>query len=382
MANARTADMVAQGVLDDPNDLGGPNDPNDPNDLGDPNALDDMDDEAAFVSGDESESESDGELDPEDDPGPAPAPAEVMTAASMFVCTDVARVAPPAPGAFEALARGCRPGGLVRAVNSNFGHVAAPGWEPWLKSPRARPAAGDAPGVPPPRRGQGDSTCFNSAIEPVVCLAPGVHPAGLPRDVKVYKIKFFPSTGEIQIPGVVAADRSDGVEVVAALVAWLNSPEGSPLGTGPRPVAVASHRPKMLNYKWAVDWAPLGARADRALVDIRELAAALDPAAAPPRGRREANPAPLPPPPFPVSEVAPPVNDVKVSFKLATGDGRRARVNFFQSGRVNLLGAADERTASEARRWLAELLSTRWGDLARLRPLTDAERARARASAN
>ena len=336
----------------------------------------------------DSDIDSDGEVDPADDPGPAPAAAAVMTAAVMFVCTDVARVEPPAPGAFEALARGCRPGGLVRVVNSNFGHVTAAGWDAWLKVARPRPLPGAAPGMAPPaRRGQGDSTCFNSAIEPVVCLAPGDRPAGTPRVVKVYKIKFFPSTGEIQIPGVVAADRSDGVAVVAALVAWLNSPEGSPPGTGPRPVAVAAHRPKMLNYKWAVDWVPLGARAARALVDIRELAAALDPAAARQRQRQRPRPAgappplPLPLPPFPVSEVAPPVNDVKVSFKLATGDGRRARVNFFQSGRVNLLGAADERTATEARRWLGELLAARWSDLVRLRPLTDAERARARAAA-
>ena len=140
----------------------------------------------------------------------------------------------------------------IVALNCNFGHKCLPGYEKYLKL-KPKKAVGT-------RKGQGDRTCFNSALEPVIVLDRGDIPPS-----KVYYMKCFPSTGEVQVPGVLLPDMSDGTEAVNAWVGLLNycglgdaDNEGDPLN-----IAVIRSRPNMINFKFRIKRA-----SPRVLIDL------------------------------------------------------------------------------------------------------------------
>lgn len=263
----------------------------------------------------------------------------------------------------------------IGAVNSNYGHYAQPGYERYLKLPGQR----RAPRRPPPagrrpRKLQGDGTCFNSAIEPVMVTD---HP-GIPatRD-KVYLVKCFSTTGKTQVPGGLLPDFGDARSVLRRWVGVLNAlgaGEADPDGR-PRAVEIESEGPNMLNFKFQVALAPpnmlirLSALSAYfgALETFRYHAGSV---------RREAELLrALPPgadlviPPYRIAEVAGGQLDVKFSCRFL-GAGGKTRLNIFQEGKVNILGAKSYEAAGEIYRFLYDLFARCWGVFvsARLQP--------------
>ena len=344
-------------------------------------------------------------------------PATPLSELKLFVCTYVGRLSNLHMDVDELTARLCHaPRGALLAVNSNYGHACQPGHEALLKAPaRAAPARPVLRGRP--RKGQGDGTCFNSADEPIIGLAGATS--------KVYKTKVFPSTGEFQAPGVLNADLSDGHAALVTLAEYMNmlglgdSADGTPgppwaqlrkaaeesacagnpdalpeyrraLGAyaavppaGARlAVGIESEGPKMLNYKFRIVRS-----CPRILINLvvfstylsaleglpaaatpAQVAAAVTAAAAA-RGINMAAVS-IVTPPFPIRETNPPVDDVKVSFRFRSGR-RMPRVNVFQGGKVNILGADSIDCAQRIYGFFMELFTVNWSQFICLQPLRD-----------
>jgi hypothetical protein len=348
-------------------------------------------------------------------------PATPLSDLKLFVCTYVGRLSNLHMDVDELTARLCHaPHGALLAVNSNYGHACQPGHEALLKAP-ARPAAARPVLRGRPRKGQGDGTCFNSAVEPIIGLA-GAAGAALS---KVYKTKVFPSTGEFQAPGVLNPDLSDGHAALVTLAEYLNMlgigdsadgtpgphwaqlrkaaeesacagnpdalpayrraltayaavpPEGARLAIG-----IESEGPKMLNYKFrimrscprilinlvmfstylsALEGLPVGATPINVAAAVAASAAA--------RGINMAAVATVMPP-FPIRETNPPIDDVKVSFRFRSGR-RMPRVNVFQGGKVNILGADSIECARRIYNFFMELFTVNWSQFICLQPLRD-----------
>jgi hypothetical protein len=300
-----------------------------------------------------------------------------LTPLTLFVCTYVAKLDNLNINFVDLTAILCaNPRGVLVAVNSNFGHACQPGYERLLKAPKPPPAR-CVPARGRARKVQGDGTCFNSAVEPILSVD---HP-GIGGD-KVYKVKCFPTTGETQVPGVICPDLSDGHTVLDAFVAYLNG-----LGVGnPDPadaarrleIGIAHEQPKMLNYKCSVIRS-----SPRILVNLRALAlymhglelvravegVALTEAQA---ARFDGWPVVLLPP-YPVRETKPPTDDVKVSFRFRGAD-RAPRINIFQEGKINILGADSTESAQKIYDFFVQLFTSNWAMLVCLQPRRDHER--------
>ena len=121
------------------------------------------------------------------------------------------------------------------AVNSNFVHACNDKYPHLLKdlSKVERRIAS----FKRPRKLQGDGSCFNGAVE--VCLREAM-PGPSAGQGHIYKVKLFPGTGTVQLPGVVREDLSDGKMVVDMLADLLGVPRPPPEATSI----------KMLNYNF------------------------------------------------------------------------------------------------------------------------------------
>jgi hypothetical protein len=253
----------------------------------------------------------------------------------------------------------------LAVVNSNYGNCCfRPGYEAYVSRRK--------PDREKPRKVQGNGSSFNSAVELVLALELPDSPPG-----KVYRAKLFPSRLSIQIPGVIRADLTDGnlaIEEVARILSAL----GVPVRPGPPGEA------RLINHKFC-----LQRRSPRVLVNLGALGAlvlGLERA-----GLHAGAPAPaealaavaaeagLPPaelaaalPPYPLRETKCATNDVKLSFKFQVG-GRNPRVNVFQRGKVNILGAAAFSTAPEIHAFFVRLFGAFWRQLVAVVPLSDAE---------
>jgi hypothetical protein len=301
-----------------------------------------------------------------------------LTALKLFVCMYVAQLEGPRIGFVELsriIVANLR--GAVVVLNSNFDHGCQPGYEFLVKRPKP-PVVRAAPARARPRKVQGDGTCFNSAVEPILSIEhPDVDPA------KVYKVKYFPTTGETQVPGVLCADLSDGAAVLRAFVSYLNELGlGAADAHGQRPVfRTILEQPKMLNYKFRIIRST-----PRMLIDLQALTAYMSaleatrmagagPCSEAHAGRFAAWPAAILPP-FPIRETKPPTDDVKVSFRFR-GETRSPRINVFQEGKINILGADTVEVAYRIYDFFVRLFSANWVALICLRPRSDAERRRA-----
>ena len=106
--------------------------------------------------------------------------------------------------------------GSLIAINSNFTHRCQPGFEMYLKPVIKLNKKKEE--FTKKRQGQGDGTCFNSSIEMIISLDDNPTPS----DQKIYKVKLFPTTGNVQIPGVFEQDLSDGLAVLEKTAFILN----------------------------------------------------------------------------------------------------------------------------------------------------------------
>jgi hypothetical protein len=305
---------------------------------------------------------------------------------------------------------GRNPRGIVLAVNSNFNHSCQPGYEHLIKRPKERVVA-TGPQKSKTRTLQGDGTCFNSAVEPVIQIK---HP-GL-RAGKRYNVKCFPTTGETQIPGGIMPDFSDANAVLDALVAYINElrlgdlvtppapapvPRGAPPATGGagRPLAaieaaaraaarevelkdaprklvtVAKRESSMINYKFR-----LNRNSPRILLNLHRLARYMGilertklvrgkvPTTAQLQLFSDWDVIVLPP--YLVRETKPPVEDGKASFRFVVGT-RMPRVNAFLMGKINILGANSPECGDAIYAFLQELLRANWTMFVGLEPRRD-----------
>jgi hypothetical protein len=287
-----------------------------------------------------------------------------LTPLTLFVCTYVAKLGNLHCNFVDLTAQLCeRPHGVLVAINSNYGHACQPTYEHLVKAPkvalaRKTPLRGHV------RKVQGDGTCFNSAVEPILKIShPGI------SDEKIYKLKCFPSTGETQIPGVICADLSDGRAVLHAFVEYLNELKVGDIdaATGERKVIeIVTEQPKMLNYKFRIIRS-----CPRLLINIRALA---DYMSVLERGHMMPAGWVLIDTPYPIRETKPPTDDVKVSFRFKA-DTRSPRINIFQEGKINILGAESIESAQRIYEFFVNLFETNWAALISLQPRKDAERA-------
>lgn len=95
------------------------------------------------------------------------------------------------------------PTGVVKVLDSNFGHKAQPGYEDKIKQPKKKSE----------RKVQGDGSCFNSCVE-----------ARLEREgeTELRHVKCFPTRGGVQVVGCRESDCSDGIWNIERWVEYLN----------------------------------------------------------------------------------------------------------------------------------------------------------------
>lgn len=311
-----------------------------------------------------------------------PAPA-VLTEPKLFLCTYAAEVAGLKKGVEElkGLLTARWP---VVALNSNFSHSCLPGYESLVKTvPRSQQGGapsekGAKPSIAKPRKLQGDGTCFNSSIEPVVRLGA---PDG--RSGRNYFMRVFPTSGEIQVAGVVSCDLSDGAAAVDALVAWLDSFDAVKQrredGKGLVPIRLVpgSNHPTLMNVRFRIHLS-----CDRVLLNLQAITEYLRAAAA---GVPSARFPALVPLPYTARELKAAIGEPKVTFVFLVpvegGEPRKPRINIFQSGKINILGSNCPETSMRIYEWFVRVYSDYWGELVCLKPRRDRDRPRATAAA-
>lgn len=247
----------------------------------------------------------------------------------------------------------------VVAINSNYGHFALPEYEKFIKRPKKKLLQNRT------RKIQGDGTCFNSAIEPVIKLNDNTD--------KYYLIKCFPTTGETQIPGVIRGDLSDADEVLDIFVNYLNDLNVN-VGIDGKKITVINKQPKMLNYKFR-----LNKDSDNILINLinlNEYFYLLEQyKIIKTNNENYVNKLNdfwnMVYPPFFIKEVKSSVDDIKVSFKIQTSINKFPRINIFQSGKINVLGANNEDSIKLFYQFISELFTKNWDKLINIKPVKD-----------
>ena len=282
-------------------------------------------------------------------------PIEVFTKLNLFVCTYVAKLGNININ-FEELTYILMKNlsGNVLAINSNYGHAAQKGYEHFIKSPKTK-TKNNTQIKNRTRKMQGDGTCFNSAIEPIIKL----------NDNKCYFIKCFPTTGETQIPGVIEQDNSDGHKVLLMFIDYLNKLK---LGTVENDIVkdiyIINEGPKMLNYKFRLNIVH-----DRILINLINLTEYLMVL----KNNIKDTDWNIVSLPFIIREIKSPVNDTKVSFKFQTTSSRTALIILFYRGRINILGAESYNSAQSIYDFLTQIFKLNWDRLIGLKPLKDCQ---------
>lgn len=287
-------------------------------------------------------------------------PDNAFSDLNLFVCTYVAKLGNINVN-FEQLTHNLcnKLSGNILAINSNYGHASQVGYESFIKHPKT--ATNDKKLIylkGRTRKIQGDGTCFNSAIEPVIKI----------DDIsdKFYFIKCFPTTGETQIPGVIRDDFSDGHQVLVTFIEYLNSLQIGIQNEDNtfKQIYIVSEGPKMLNYKFR-----LTRENDRILINLIKIAEYLllleqD---------KLTNDWVTVEMPFVIKEIKSPVDDIKVSFRFQTSIKRAPRINIFQSGKINILGSESIESAKLIYIFLSDIFKLNWMKLINVKPLSDAE---------
>jgi len=282
----------------------------------------------------------------------------VCTPLVLFTSTLAATIVGVREG-IETLFQRLTPSGpYVLALDSNFGHKAQPGYEHLLCTMRPRPRRrGDAPAgahVHPPRRAQGDGTCFQSALQPIMRVqVDGVDPD------KLYYVKHFPSAenGCLQVPGVLREDHLDGDAVIAAYVQWLT-------GELRTPISAVNPVVNLRNYRFDIRM-----RAGEVIALDALVAALLAPHAL------NSVLAPVDAPLVFVLSANIGGGDSNVKAVLRVGEARLT-LKIFASGKVNALGGRERAPAAAARDALSRLFGARRAELIVTPLATDAELAR------
>lgn len=298
----------------------------------------------------------------------------------MFVCTYEAQLS-NINRTHEELTGTLEPRGAVVAIRSNYGHKVAPGFERLIKKPKQQERQALETSVHVIRRRrklQGNGTCFNSALEPV--LVPEFS-ADMPERVraiitqkpdKEYAVKSFPTTGKTQVPGVLSPTLEDGAYIARLWAKYLTE---SGVGINPElPIEVISENAIMQNYKFQ-----LNRRDPRILFNLSAFADII--------GKSND-----PIPPFPIREIKYAQDTQNISFKFSIGFKkkvvkkatkkreqtesiemipRKIRINAFYRGKINILGSVSHECAETIYDFLSQFVLKYWYDIVLLQPLPD-----------
>lgn len=269
--------------------------------------------------------------------------------------------------------------GPLLAVNSNFEHSCQPGFNKYEKSViKTNKKKNEF--VKKERQGQGDRTCFNSSVQLTISLSDNPDP----NDKKVYKVKLFPTTGKVQVPGVNEQDLSDGLAVLEKTAFILNKnkigdviilklvdehPQDEHQQDEFEKITIKAHYPIMINYKFKINRI-----SDRLLVNLKPLAnyfqlcERLQIISEKPENfefwKNKFTELGLEffAPPFMIRETKPPGADVKVSFKFTilceNGKVKHPRINFFQEGKINILGVNSIENANHIYNFFVKLFDS------------------------
>jgi len=223
----------------------------------------------------------------------------MLTPLKLFTCTLASKL--EIKDSFAELAEHLEPRDSILAINSNFAHKAQPGYEQYLKTPKEPTLKRSGKGH---RKQQGDGSCFHSAIEFVVKIDHSEI-----SNNKVYKPKLYPGTGEIQVPGVIVNDFSDGFIVLETLSLFLNA---SILIPG---------NPIMLNYRCIVSFSN-----SQELLGLKKICDHI----------HESDPSNLP---YPLLETHVAVDGTQaLTIRFRIGE-KIQRISIWRSGKINITGA-------------------------------------------
>lgn len=286
-------------------------------------------------------------------------PDAIFSKLTLFVCTYVAKLS-NLHISFETLTKiiidNLRDN--ILAIHSNFGHASQIGYEKYLIKNKKKKN-----NIPKRiRKVQGDGTCFNSAIEPII------KPITIIKEDKVYFIKCFPTTGETQIPGVINEDFSDGHEILEIFVNYLNT---LPIKINDANIFIEYEGPKMVNYKFKIN-----KNSDRILINLISLATYLQFIE---NNKLISSNSPtlqlnqlwnMIYPDYYIKETKFPFEDIKISFRIQINN-RMPRINIFQEGKINILGAETHESAIYIYQFLTQIFTNNWKLLINVRPIKD-----------
>lgn len=229
----------------------------------------------------------------------------------------------------------------VIVLNSNFHNVAISGFESYVKheSDKVRKTT---------RSVQGNGTSFNSAVELIVLTKiPG-------RVIRAYKTKCFPQTGLIQIPGVLCLDLSDGRLVVNAIINMVNQIYDTQILFTDN----ITEQIDLMNFKFHIC-----TTTPRMIPNMRKLSK-LVLETAPAHGS--------------IISTSRVEFECQFTFKIKFSDEKGVTVKFFNSGKINILGAKAVSDAEHIHEYITTLFDKHWDDLIAIVPNTDADEAKVR----
>jgi hypothetical protein len=286
-----------------------------------------------------------------------PRPDPILSPLNMFLCTfesKIDNICIPIAEFIDNVV----PRDPIVAINCNFGHTAQPGFEHFLKLERKVKISRTfkfRKNVRT-RKLQGDGTCFNSAVEPIV--RPWL-------DDRIFKVKCFTTTGVIQVPGVRCHNFSDGRAAVAAWATFVN--EQMTIYTEKKravgieceftPVRVVADRPIMINYNCFIPRADVTADDPYMILDLDALVDFL-----------ESDPNT----PFPIQEVKAAQEDMKIAFKFMIRE-KTVRINIFLRGKINILGVRQHDDADLIYLYLQTIFNDNWDNFTIIKPRPDAD---------
>lgn len=253
--------------------------------------------------------------------------------------------------------------GAVVAINSNFGGVANLRGKDFLKEGGKQMPL--APAGRKHRQPEGRGGSFNSALEPVLLMPSDAAPYAVlqeqGKNITKYMLKYFPTTGSMQVAGVKDHNLTDGMWAINQWVEFLNDTQILGGDTGIVPGTV---RPEMMNFKFQ-----LRKVADRQLINyvlffeiVMGEVKSVDPKTIKFKGW-----------PAPIIEATVKDNSETsaISFKFSFGK-KMPRVNVHpESGKINFMGFSSMEFARGVYDAFLDLFSQNWDKLVILAPLED-----------
>lgn len=231
----------------------------------------------------------------------------------------------------------------IVSINSNFVHKAYPGFEGYITRPKnitpAKKKMMASPGYRE-RKKVGDGTCFQSCLDFSVCLCTA--------SSKIYKMRYFPKSGDIQVFGVMDDNYRSGELVVQSFINYLINSSGLPEFAS---AGVVSTSLSLLNYKFDVLLPP------HFRIDVSKLDEILA--------------TDLYSPPFRIVLRSDHIDSIRRISIVFESNGKKTRVIIWPSGKINIMSVASIDDAFKIYDFLCEIFTAEWGNIIIEIPIPD-----------